>query len=41
MIHENYGDDLDVTTDEEDNQQKSSLNSTQISSDNKYDVSVY
>jgi hypothetical protein len=48
MIHESYGDDLDMTTDEEDTYHKSSFNSppdkgspklrTQLN--DKYDVSV-
>jgi hypothetical protein len=38
MIHESYGDDLDMTTDEEDNHHKSPKQ--QILSNDKYDVSV-
>jgi hypothetical protein len=44
MIHESYGDDLDMTTDEEDNHNKPSLISPspklQIQSNSKYDVSI-
>jgi hypothetical protein len=36
MIHENYGDDLDMTTDEDDDHHKSSLKLP----NNQYDVSI-
>jgi len=38
MIHEGYGDDLGMTTDEEDNHNKSQKLPNQ--SNNKYDVSI-
>ncbi len=45
MIHESYGNDLDMTTDEEDNYHKESINSTpdksltkQINKNQIYDV---
>ncbi len=48
MIHESYGDDLDMTTDDEDTNHGSPLNSpsdkistsSQIQSNDKYDVSL-
>ena len=44
MIHESYGEDLDMTTDEEDNYHELALNlkppKLPISANDKYDVSL-